>query len=326
MTQLVTIGIPVYNGARFLTECLDSVMNQTYPFLEILIVDDGSTDESLEIVKKYQRKFESIRLVQNEDNLGLVGNWNKCLSLAKGHWIKLHFQDDLMKPETVERMVQMSIDNNLSLVLTDREFFYEDGLKNHFVGLKRLSDFFDKPTIIELDIFTEILINYGIRDNFIGEPIIGLMKKNLLVKHGIYDDQFKQIVDFEYWLRIALNERIGYIPDRLHQFRIHHSSQGSKNIRHRGGRFSIPDLDKMNLTHKLMTDDSFENFRKKAPENYLDKLIKNHITEKAVRIGSGFIKKEMEPHLAAYIYRSRKAKIRAEINEVIHIIGLKFRI
>jgi len=325
MSELVSICIPVYNGERFLKESIECVLHQSYRHIEVLIVDDQSTDSTLSIAESFKKSDNRVRIIKNEANLGLVGNWNKCLSEAAGKWIKLHFQDDLMEQDTIARMVRMSIENDLGLVLTDREFFYEDGIKNQFVGLKRLSDFFSKPSIIEPEKLTSILATYGIRDNFMGEPILGLMKTDIATRLGTYDDQFKHIVDFEYWLRIGLNERIGFMPEKLHRFRIHDSSQGAKNVS-RPGRISVADRDKMNLVHKFMTAPEFSNFRKTASSDLIKKFLEEHIIERAIKIGQSFIDKEMEPYLVAHIPTSLRFRLRAQLNELLHIIGLKFRV
>lgn len=108
MQELITIGIPTYNGAKYLRESLDSVINQTYQNLDILVIDDNSRDDTISIIEEYQRRDSRIRLIRNLENPGMLANWNRCLKEAKADWIKLHFQDDLMVPETIERMYSAS--------------------------------------------------------------------------------------------------------------------------------------------------------------------------------------------------------------------------
>jgi glycosyltransferase involved in cell wall biosynthesis len=74
---LISVCIPVYNGAAYLEDCLQSVIAQTYSNIEILLVDDGSTDDSISIIEKFSQKDSRIRLVRNQKNLGLTGNWIK---------------------------------------------------------------------------------------------------------------------------------------------------------------------------------------------------------------------------------------------------------
>ena len=100
---LVSIIIPVYNVKPYLCEALDSVLAQTYPYLEILIVDDGSTDGSGDICDEYARKDSRIRVIHQE-NQGQSGARNTALSLAKGLFLAFLDPDDAYHPEFVERL------------------------------------------------------------------------------------------------------------------------------------------------------------------------------------------------------------------------------
>ncbi len=79
----------VCNGEKYLEQCLNSAINQTYKNIEILLVDDASTDTTWSIAKNYAANDKRIKLHRNDTNIGLVANFNKCLELANGEWIKL---------------------------------------------------------------------------------------------------------------------------------------------------------------------------------------------------------------------------------------------
>src|SRR5215468_6023153 len=98
MRPKVSVCIPTYNGAAYLSECLESVMRQTFAAIEILIVDDGSSDSSASIAQQYTRADKRIRLFVNKKHLGLVSNWNHRVDLASREWIKFVFQDDILAP------------------------------------------------------------------------------------------------------------------------------------------------------------------------------------------------------------------------------------
>ena len=87
MSDLISIVLPVYNGAKFLCESIDSVINQTYKNWELLILDDCSTDETAKIAQKYVEQDSRIRYYLNEKNLRLPRNLNKGFSLAKGDYL-----------------------------------------------------------------------------------------------------------------------------------------------------------------------------------------------------------------------------------------------
>ena len=105
---LVSVCVPTYNGEPFLQAALDSASAQTFGDLEILVVDDGSSDGTPALVERHAADDPRVRLLRNERNLGLVGNWNRCLEAARGTWIKFLFQDDLLEPACVERMLALA--------------------------------------------------------------------------------------------------------------------------------------------------------------------------------------------------------------------------
>src|SRR5687767_7944179 len=124
---LVSICIPTYNAGPYFEPCLQSALEQTYSNVEILISDDGSTDETLQIVCKYQQQYPHIRLVKNP-NRGMVNNWNNCIIESKGEWIKFLFQDDLLKPACVEKMLDACVASKVDVGLCRREFIIHNDI------------------------------------------------------------------------------------------------------------------------------------------------------------------------------------------------------
>jgi glycosyltransferase involved in cell wall biosynthesis len=99
----ITVLMPVYNGQVFLAEAIESILNQTFTDFEFLIIDDGSTDESLKIIQKYAQKDPRIKIVSNETNLKLITTLNKGISLARGEYIARMDADDISQPMRLER-------------------------------------------------------------------------------------------------------------------------------------------------------------------------------------------------------------------------------
>ncbi len=99
----VTVLMSVYNGEKYLREAIDSILNQTFKDFEFLIIDDGSTDSSADIIRSYT-DFR-IRLIQNEKNIGLTRSLNKGLKLAKGEYIARMDVDDISLPIRFEKQV-----------------------------------------------------------------------------------------------------------------------------------------------------------------------------------------------------------------------------
>lgn len=108
--DLVSILIPVYNREKIIGETIESALNQTYKNIEIIVVDNKSTDNTFKICKEYQKRYPDIITVfQNERNLGPVKNWKKCLEYARGKYVKILFSDDQIGKTFVEKSVKAFI-------------------------------------------------------------------------------------------------------------------------------------------------------------------------------------------------------------------------
>lgn len=130
----VTVAIPTYNRAHYLKEAIESVLNQTYTDYELLVVDNASTDNTEEVVKSFNDK--RIKYIKNETNIGMVNNWNKCIDLAQGEYLIIFHDDDIMKPELLEKEVEiLERDNNTVLVAANIDLIDKVGKtlrKNNF--------------------------------------------------------------------------------------------------------------------------------------------------------------------------------------------------
>ena len=100
----ISIVLATYNGSLFLSEQLESIVTQTYPNIEIIVVDDCSTDNTIEILKSFQIKYCNLKIFLNDTNLGYVKNFEKGCSLATGEYIALCDQDDYWHPEKLSKM------------------------------------------------------------------------------------------------------------------------------------------------------------------------------------------------------------------------------
>ena len=114
---LVSVVMPSYNSEKYIKDSIESVLNQTYPYWELLIVDDCSTDETVEIIKGFHD--ERIRLFQNEVNSGAAVSRNLALREAKGKWIAFLDSDDLWLPSKLEEQIKFMHDNNYNFSYTD---------------------------------------------------------------------------------------------------------------------------------------------------------------------------------------------------------------
>ena len=118
----VSVCMPIFRGRDFLSDAIDSVLSPDFHDFELLIVDDCSRDGTDEIVEGYASRDHRVIFKVNDSNLGMVANWNLCLNMARGHYVKFLFQDDILtSPESLRKMVKV-IDNDpdVSLVASCR--------------------------------------------------------------------------------------------------------------------------------------------------------------------------------------------------------------
>jgi glycosyltransferase involved in cell wall biosynthesis len=242
--SLVSICIPTYNGSRWLGECIDSALSQSYPDLEILIVDDASTDDTITIARSF--KDHRIRIVANEKNRGLVANWNESVRLAKGEFIKFLFQDDVLRPACVERMMELfSTHPRLGLVFSPRETIIEpdvgaEAARRWLAYGESLHQSFDvSPGLNDGPKLFEQHLAKRFLSCCIGEPTTVLIKQECFQRLGLFNPRLHQICDIEMWLRIMCFYDIGFIDEKLSAFRFHAGSATSANDRTRKHTFDM---------------------------------------------------------------------------------------
>ncbi len=236
----ISICIPIYNGANYLKDCLNSISDQTYKDFELIAVDDNSEDSGLSILSEYKNRFEKIKIYKNHKNLGLVQNWNKCISLCEGDWIKFVFQDDYMHPNCIERMMAATESDSL-LISCGRKFIFEnknDPKNNYYKNnIIQLNQFHINDTFINNIEFSKKTLEYIQNDNksmnIVGEPTNMLIKKEIIYNLGIFNTNLIQSCDYEYWARIGTNYGIYLIPDNLVYFRIHEKSATNNNTKNK---------------------------------------------------------------------------------------------
>ena len=258
----VSICIPVYNGAPFLRECLDSVVAQTYPNYEVVIVDDCSNDESAAIVAEYMQRSPSIRYVINERNLGLVGNWNRCVEVAKYDWIKFVFQDDLIEPSCVTRLMEHAGETP-ALITCRRDFIFDNDASAAFRSIylhnqKRIQDFFAGATYLSpIECQRAAIEKFG--SNMFGEPTSVMLHRSFFKRFGPFREGMINSCDLEYWIRVSIHTGAYYVPETLAHFRVHEGATSATNRNSREFRKDV--LDNLLLIHDFAFEAAYEPLR-----------------------------------------------------------------
>lgn len=146
--SLVSIVIPTFNRAYLIQETVDSALSQTYDDLEIIILDNNSSDGSLKLLENLYSTNPKIQLYQNQTTLDIVKNWKKCFDFAKGEYVLILWSDDLIDPEFIERTASFLSENPLAgFVYTKTEIF------NRQAGLSKEVFVLEKEGLIERDLF-----------------------------------------------------------------------------------------------------------------------------------------------------------------------------
>lgn len=202
MSKLVSIVLPVYNGAKYLRESIDSVVAQTYTNWELLIVDDCSTDETAEISKEYAQKDSRIKYFLNEVNLRLPKNLNKGFSLAGGEYLTWTSDDNIFKPQALEKMVEA--------LETDKEAQFV------YASCRIIDDCGKEIEYIMVD-------NLGVK-KIVGSNPVGacfLYTREVYETVGEYNHELVLVEDFDYWQRIFMKFKVAAITEILYYYRMH---------------------------------------------------------------------------------------------------------
>lgn len=212
----VSVCIPVFNGAAHLRKTLDSVVLQNGCCLEIIVGDDGSSDESIQIVRSYIQNYplHSWKLLIHPMRLGMAGNWNACLEAATGDFIKVMGQDDLLYPASLQRQADLLRDQaGISLVFSGCEIMSASGKVLFKRPRKRTQGVYPGWEIAK-----ECLVK---RANLIGEPVTVMARRIDYAKIGGFSYSQRYYIDLEMWLRLLKLGDCGIIDDALCAFRIH---------------------------------------------------------------------------------------------------------
>jgi glycosyltransferase involved in cell wall biosynthesis len=262
---LVSICIPTYNGERFLRPCLDSALQQTVRDIEIVVVDDASSDATVAIAESYAARDPRVVVVRNDTNAGLVGNWNRSIGHARGRWIKLLFQDDLLHPDFLATTLAHAERHGCALLASLRNFAFHDGAdagcrnwyEDHRQSVARLTA---ARTLAPDDIIGFALDMMGF--NFLGEPSVTLIERSVFAKVGTFDPALSQRCDTEFWIRAGLHFGLNMVHEDLATFRVHADSTSTRNNATR--LYADQWLDRIVILHHYLFDPLYESLRRVA--------------------------------------------------------------
>ncbi len=261
---LVSILTTVYNREKYLTDCINSILNINYSNWELIIVDDCSKDNSYQIAGTFAKKDKRIKIFQNENNLGDYPNRNKAASYAKGKYIKYLDADDTIYKYSLDYMVE-AMEKNPTAALG--------------ISFNTIDDKWPYPQLCEP--------NITIKSEYLGKSLLGCGPSASIIKRDVFIDMNgfsgKQYIgDHELWLKLACVFPIVKLQPSLIWWRVHDEQQiasEEKNIKIRNVRFQ---LSKSHLiaNKSFFSPDEYTLAECRLKQNYARGLLKQLLTNK----------------------------------------------
>lgn len=207
----ISVFIPAYNAGPFVAQAIESVLAQSYSNYELIVIDDGSTDNTIKVLEKYQ-SHQKVKIYQNKKNMGMAPTWNIGLKLCRGELIAKLDADDFYEPTFLETMVGFSQNHQqVGLIFSGVKLLYPDGRSEPEMSSMRSwvrepQDFL--PTLLQLCI--------------IRSPSVCVRRDCYKKLGGFIEDMYIH-ADWEMWVRIAANYPVGFIAHRLANYRMSYS-------------------------------------------------------------------------------------------------------
>lgn len=212
-TPLVSYCIPAYNHAQYVEACLKSILTQSYPNIEVVVIDDCSTDSTYKIVRSLDDP--RVRAHRNTVNVGPAETVNRCIRMAKGEFIAVSGSDDIhLREKTAIQVQHLLAHPNVGAAFTIPGFIGPQGeslASGRHVELPEFPAF----NAGRVAMFQELLR----RGNFLLAPS-AIIRRSVIERVGLFDPGLIQLQDYEYWLRIALDHDLLVVDQPLVQYRM----------------------------------------------------------------------------------------------------------
>lgn len=265
----VSVVIPVRDRATIVGRALESVARQTVPIEEVIVVDDGSTDDTVAAVRRYADRFPRFQLIENAVGGGAPKARNAGAAAATGTLIALLDSDDEWTPDKIERQLEI-LDEDVAAVFTNIRY--------------RIPGQDDRLTAVAAEVRLEDLFY----ENFIGSCSTALIRKSAFDQVGGFDVDLPSCQDWELWLRLGQRGKLRVAPDLLTLYHLDAENRISRNVeRVRAGHFVVFDrIRKMAQGHGI--DDDLARFHRlllaktmlysaQVPKAYIGATVENFV-------------------------------------------------
>jgi glycosyltransferase involved in cell wall biosynthesis len=205
---LVSVIIPAYNAEGYIKQTIDSALAQTYKNIEVIVIDDGSSDNTISVIEKFGDKVNLFK----QPNAGVSKARNHAISLAKGYWVAFIDADDIWEPKKLETQIKSL--NNARWSHTNSLYIgaNQDGKTSRSELTKQYGG----------DIFSKLIVN-----NFITTSTV-LIERVLINEFNGFDESLEALEDWKLWIEISKTTEIAYNPELLAKYRVYDGSTSRK--------------------------------------------------------------------------------------------------
>jgi glycosyltransferase involved in cell wall biosynthesis len=222
----ILVFVPTYNSEKYLRECLDSVINQTFQDWECVISDDASVDRSVEIAREYEKKDSRFKVLTHDVNVGAANNWNRAKENNKSFATKLLCSDDYLTIDALKTQLDILKINKTAIIFSERYIVFPNGKKLH----PRLPKY---ASNISFNDAFKYYIKHG--RNIFGEPVTALFRTDLFVNSEGFYPKFEYSLDTSGYMSIARGQEVTFDNNVVGVFRV---SKDQWSHKLRGKQFS----------------------------------------------------------------------------------------
>ena len=215
----ILVFVPTYNSEKYLRQCLDSVLQQTFQDWQCVISDDASTDKSVEIAREYEKIDSRFKVLTHEKNVGAANNWNRAKENNNSFATKILCADDYLLKDALTEQLDILHKNQTAIVFSERYIVFPSGKKLH----PRLPKY---ASNISFNHAFKFYINLG--RNIFGEPVTALFRTDLFVKSEGFYPKFEYSLDTSGYMAIARGHDVTFDNSIVGAFRVSKSQWSHK--------------------------------------------------------------------------------------------------
>ncbi|MCJ7658159.1 MAG: glycosyltransferase family 2 protein [Anaerolineales bacterium] len=212
---MISVIMPVYNTEKYVSQAIESILIQTYRDLELIIIDDASTDDSLKILRSYEKRDPRIRILTNDSNQGISRARNLGLQLARGEYIAVMDSDDISLPDRFEKQIDyLTANPHVGVVGTNYTLVHENGIAH------RTSKLVESSSQIWWMMFFSSAVAHA----------TAMMRRSIFIDKKIkYDERYSCAVDYDLFFQIMHDYPMANLPESLFLYRQHDQNISKTN-------------------------------------------------------------------------------------------------